>query len=245
LSEELELKINPELTIELVRVSDSITCAVVDDFLLNPHELVDFACAHAAEFTKVERAYPGVTLPVENQQMSELNRFIRSEMSRLFSFCRGGIEFHSQFSLATLQPEDFTWIQRLCHTDPRLSPQRHNFAALLYLFDQPEMGGTGFYQWKDPDFWYEMTEQQRDDPKAGLDLLQERFQMFRDPPCYMTESNDAADLLQAAPAQFNRLLFYSGDSPHSAFIRHPEMLSDDPARGRLTLNCFASVLPKV
>ena len=68
--------------------------------------------------------------------------------------------------------------------------------------------------------------------------------MFRDPPCYMTESNEAAELLDRVPAKYNRLVFYSGDLPHSAYIENPELLSSDPARGRLTLNCFVSALPK-
>ncbi len=244
MEQELKLKINPELVIEAAEITDGYNCVVIDDFLLNPRELVDYACEHADEFIMLERAYPGVVLPVENDLVSTLNRFVRLEMSRLFSFCRGGIEFHTQFSLATVQPEDFTWIQRLCHSDPRLEPGRVNFAALLYLFDKPELGGTGFYRWKDPEFWQQMYAGQLDDPAGGLEILQQRFQMFRDPPCYMTESNEAADLLDRVDAKFNRLVFYSGDLPHSAYITRPELLSADPAQGRLTLNCFTSALPK-
>ncbi len=243
-SAELQLRINPELTIEMVRISDAVACVCIDDFLLNPNSMVEYACAHSNEFVTVERAYPGVVLPVADDGMQAIYQFIRNEMSRLFSFCRGGIDFHTQFSLATLQPEEFTLIQRLCHSDPRLADDRRNFAALLYLFDDPEMGGTGFYRWRDVEFWHEISELLRDDPNAGREILEERFRMFRDPPCYMTDSNEAAELLDVAPPRFNRLIFYSGDIPHSAFIKHPELLSPDPSVGRLTLNCFASVLPK-
>lgn len=192
----------------------------------------------------LERSYPGVVLPVDNLLMEVINRFIQREMSRLFPFCRGGIEFHTQFSLATLQPAEFTWIQRLCHTDPRLQPGRVNYAALLYLFENDEMGGTGFYRWKDPEFWQEMTIAQRDDPDAGMDLLREKFQMFREPARYMTESNEAAELIDVVPAKFNRLVFYSGDLPHSAYISQPELLSENPSEGRLSLNCFVSAIPR-
>lgn len=240
----MKLEINPQGVIELAAIVDGFNCAVIDDFLLNPRDVVDFASAHAEQFIMLERAYPGKVLPVDNELVAPLNRFIRLEMSRQFSFCRTGIDFHTQFSLTTLQPEDFTWIQRLCHTDPRLENGRRNYAALLYLFDNPELGGTGFYRWKDQPFWEKVTAMQRDDPEAGLDILRERFQMFRDPPCYMTESNEAADLLDRVPAKFNRLVFYSGDLPHSTYISRPELLSTDPATGRLTLNCFASVWPK-
>ena len=238
------LLINPHLEIQVSKITDDHLCAVVDDFLLNPHEAVAFACARERSFIALERAYPGVVLPVDEGFMADIRRFIQRELSRIFPFCRGGIQLHSQFSLATLQPEDFSWVQRLCHSDPRLEPGRVNYAALLYLFDDPAMGGTAFYRWKDPEFWQRMTAMQAEDPEAGLDLLRQKFQMFRDPPCYMTESNEAAELIDLVPARYNRLVFYSGDIPHNAYIEHPEMLSNDPSEGRLTLNCFVSALPK-
>jgi hypothetical protein len=240
----LNLKINPQLEINLVPITGSYHCAVIDDFLLNPAEVVEFAGRQAEHFTMPERAYPGIVLPVSNRDVAPLNRFIQSELGRLFSFCRGGIDFYTQLSVTTLQPADFSWIQRLCHTDPKLANGRRNFAALLYLFNNPELGGTGFYRWKHPEFWAGMSALQVDDPSAGLDVLQEKFQMFRDPPRYMTESNEAAELIDKVPARFNRLVFYSGEVPHNAHIEHPELLCNDPAKGRLTLNCFASVLPK-
>jgi len=240
----LMLEINPGLEITMVQVTAQHACAVVDDFLLNPEQLVDYACSRADDFEPQERAYPGTVLSVSNAEVAQINHFIQSEFSRIFNFCRGGIEFYTQLSITTLQPRDFSWVQRLCHCDPKLANGRKNFAALLYLFNRQELGGTGFYRWKDSKFWTEMAALQEDDPNAGLKDLQQQFQMFRDPPCYMTGSNEAAELLDFVPARFNRLVFYSGDLPHNAFIKNPELLSTDPAKGRLTLNCFASVLPK-
>lgn len=240
----MKLEISPELEIQVGLIAAGRPCAVVDDFLLNPEAAVEYACAHADAFLEQERAYPGCVLPVPDEPMRPVYDFLRKEMSRLFPFCRGGIHFHTQFSLATLQPADFSWIQRLCHTDPQLAPGRANYAALLYLFEDPGLGGTGFYRWRDPEYWQQMTALQRDDPEAGLEELQERFAMFREPPRYMTASNEAAELLDQVPARYNRLVFYSGDLPHSAYIEHPGRLSADPARGRLTLNCFLDTIPR-
>jgi len=240
----MKLKLNPNLEIQASHVTDEQVCVVIDDFLLNPKDAVEYACNRSGEFITMERSYPGIVLPVDNNALGDISGFIQRELSRLLPFCRSDINFYSQFSLATLKPEEFSWIQRLCHTDPRLEPDRVNFAALLYLFDQPEMGGTAFYDWKDQAFWQDMTALQRDDPMAGLETLQKKFQMFRDPPCYMTGSNEAAELLDVVPAKFNRLVFYSGDLPHSAYIENPDLLSSQPAQGRLTLNCFVSALPK-
>ena len=240
----MKLKLNPNLEIQAAQITDRHVCVVVDDFALNPEELVDYATRHAEHFSMQERAYPGLVLPVANDMLGEMNQFIRREMSRLFSFCRAGAEYHTQFSLATLQPEDFTWVQRLCHSDPQLGPGRANFAGLLYRFRDENMGGTGFYRWRDPAYWQRMTGLQRDDPEAGLEELREKFSMFRTPACYMTESNEAAELLDHVPARFNRFVFYSGDIPHSAHIRDPGLLQRDPAHGRLTLNCFVDAVPR-
>ena len=241
----MALEINPALEVQASRITENRLCVVIDDFLLNPKEAVEFACANAGGFTQLERAYPGRVLPVRKQHTNEINRFIRRDLSRFFDFCRGGLEIDAQYSLATMQPEEFTWVQRLCHSDPGRGEGRVNLAGLLYLFENPEMGGTGFYRWKDPDFWQEMTNMQRADPEAGIEILREKFRMFRDPPKYMTESNEAAELLDVVPARYNRFVFYPGDLPHSAFIADPGLLSDDPAKGRLTLNFFVNALPGV
>ena len=60
----------------------------------------------------------------------------------------------------------------------------------------------------------------------------------------MTESSEIADLLCTLAPRFNRLVFYPGDIPHSGALTAPELLSDDPQKGRLMLNMFFSVVPK-
>lgn len=240
----MHLRINPSLEIQLVRLADGVTCAVVDDFLLNPGEAVDFAAAQAERFEEQERAYPGRVLPVAGASLDEPNRFLQRELSRLFAFCRGELGLQVRFSLITLQPEACSWIHRLPHTTPPLAEDRVTYTAVLYLFDNPELGGTGFYRWKDPEFPAQMTALQCDDPDAGLERLRERYPMFREPARYVTESNELCELLDHAPARFNRLVFYSGEVPHSAWITRPDLLTGDPRTGRLTLNWFLSAVPK-
>jgi hypothetical protein len=60
----------------------------------------------------------------------------------------------------------------------------------------------------------------------------------------MTDSNDVAERIGTVSPRFNRFVFYSGDLPHSGAIAAPELLTDDPQAGRLTLNLFFSALPK-
>jgi hypothetical protein len=144
----MKLELNPEFIIKAKRVTDSFVCVVIDDFLLNPHDLIDYAMQRREDFIMQERAYPGLILPLETALMTAMQRFIRSEMSRVFDFLRGNIKLDANLALATLKPDELSWIQRLCHTDPRTAPGRRNFASVLYLFENPELGGTGFYRWK-------------------------------------------------------------------------------------------------
>ncbi len=146
--------------------------------------------------------------------------------------------------MVTLRPDELSNLQRNCHSDPNPGPDRTIYAGLLYLFENEDLGGTSFYRWKDRWISKNATGIDLDDPDEGLVFLQKDFPTFREPACYMTESNEIAERLCTIPARFNRLIFYSGQIPHNAAITAPELLSTDIRKGRLTLNVFADVLPK-
>ena len=237
------LLVNPDAQVSFVSIDESHQCAIVDDFLVEPGPVRDFAMQIRDQFVMPERSYPGLTVDVSAASMGDIYRFLRRRMSREFSFLRGDIEFSSMLAITSLQPQELSNLQRICHTDPRREADRVNYASVLYLFDSGDLGGTAFYRWRDRSLIEEATRLDLDDPVKALGYLQEHSAYFREPPCYMTGSNDIAERLTTIPAKFNRLLFYSGDVPHSACIENPGLLSDDPGTGRLTLNSFASALP--
>ena len=238
-----KIEINPDLEIRREPMTERFSCVVVDDFLQNPEQIVAFACSHAADFSIPDRSYPGMVLELDADPLTDVYRFIRSTMSKHFSFFRGGLKLSTLLSMATLQPDELSNLQRLCHTDPRDRMDRENFAALLYLFRNEELGGTGFYRWKERELIERATAIEQEDPDAALAFLKKHFPTYGRPACYMTKSNEIAELIGMIPARFNRLIFYPGDLPHSASIASPQLLSKDLAIGRLTLNCFASVRP--
>jgi hypothetical protein len=238
------IRINSDAIISRQQISPDQFCIIVDDFLQDPGELIAYANSHREKFSLPDRGYPGILCDLENALLAEVYGFIRNRFRKEFAFLKGGIRFSSVLSIATLQPQELNWAQRFCHTDPRTDSGRDNFAALLYLFDRPELGGTAFYRWTEQPALQQATEIGQDDAAAALEFLQARFSMFKAPACYMTDTNEVAELLTLIPAKFNRLIFYSGDTPHSAYISAPELLATDPSKGRLTLNCFASALPR-
>ena len=235
------IEINPNPDIQVRQISEDSHCVIVDDFLRNPEAIVEFACTNAEKFEPQEVGYPGVLYDVNHAAMSEVQRFIRSRMSRQFSFLKGDIRTTTYLSMATMQPGELAPLQRLCHTDPRERTDRRNYAGLVYLFADEALGGTGFYRWKEQKRIEEATALELKEPGGSLAFLQEHFEMYRAAPQYMSGSNEVAELLLDVPARFNRFVFYSGDVPHSAHIPRPDLLSADFSKGRLTLNCFTSV----
>lgn len=238
----IEISTDPVIRVE--QVTDSHSCVVIDDFLANPQDIVEFAKQNPAAFSIPDNSYPGLLCDLHDAAMSDVYRFIRSRMSKQFSFLRGSIKSSTYLSMATMQPDELSNLQRLCHTDPRERVDRRNYAGLVYLFENEALGGTGFYRWKEQKLIEEATALEQQDPERALEFLRSHFLTYQKPACYMTESNEIAELLAKIPARFNRFVFYPGDLPHSASISAPQMLSNDFSKGRLTLNCFTSVRPR-
>lgn len=238
------IRINTDASIRREAISEDQYCVVIDDFLRNPHELVEFADHQAGAFSIPESKYPGLLYRVHDNAMTDIYRFVRSRMTKQFQFLRGDMKMWTVLSIVTLQPDQLSTFQRLCHTDPVAGPNRTPYAALVYLFENEDLGGTGFYRWRELELLMKATAFEREDPGKAEAFLQEHFATYRKPARYMTGSNEIAELLCTIPARFNRMIFYSGAVPHSAAIAEPELLSNNIREGRLTLNLFADVLPR-
>lgn len=118
-------------------------------------------------------------------------------------------------------------MQRLCHRDAQaFAPGEGVAASVAYLFDDERLGGTSFYV---PKKSLAETAQLLRDARHGL---------VQPVASYMNASNAWFEQVCTVPAKFNRAIFYDGSVFHAAQIDAPEMLSDDPARGRLTMNGF-------
>ena len=238
------IRVNRSAEIDIRTLPTGESIAVVDNFLVAPDELREHAARHTDDFVMPPRSYPGRILSVDAAAMADIYRFIRSTLAPRFDFLRGGGTLQSLLSITTLKGEQLSNLQRLCHTDPPTAKGRLNYAFVVYLFGDERLGGTAFYRWKDRDSIVEATALENDDPDRALAFLRERYPMFSQPPCYMSESNEIAERLDHVPARYNRMLFYSGDIPHNAHITEDERLTDNIETGRLTLNGFASLRPR-
>jgi hypothetical protein len=225
---------NPHATMQVVNFGDRHFCLVLDDALLEPERLVQFAAARREAFQPVDiTGYPGICLMAPADVVDGLNELFRQQVRRNFD-ARRCVRWLIRFSLVTLQPQDLRPLQWLCHADdvgldPRLSMQ----ASVLYLFKDERQGGTSFYAPIRSDAEIAMLF------KAAGSLSCEAFtQQFGIRPGYMHEANDYFGRIGSISAKWNRLIFYDGGVLHSGDITAPDKLSKDPVAGRLTLNGF-------
>lgn len=207
---------------------------VIDDALRDADALRAWAIENRERFAAAPfNAYPGLEWrmgPEVDQPLAEFFMlYLRSAMG-----ARRTLSMYSRLSLATLQPAELRPLQRLCHRDRMgAGPGECVVACTIYLFDDPALGGTGFYA-----------------PRRPVTQIDERIRHWNTltgdaftaeigaEPAYLTQSNEWFELLGTVPARFNRAVFYDGGQFHSSHITEPKRLSSDPASGRLTLNGF-------
>lgn len=207
---------------------------VIDDVLLDPEALRQQAVAQRHRFVSASHnAYPGLEWQMDRAVSDPLADFFMMHVRALLG-ARRTLSMYSRLSLATLQPAQLRPLQRLCHRDRfGIGPGEGVAACILYLFDAPELGGTSFYRPRRP------VDDINADIRRWATLDDAAFtRELGSEPAYLTASNAHFELLRTVPAAFNRAVFYDGSQFHSSHITQPALLSDDPARGRLTLNGF-------
>jgi hypothetical protein len=225
---------NPHASTQLIRFDERHFCLKIDDALLNPDELAQFAMDRRAEFSAVDfNYYPGVYLMAPDPQTQLFAEYFQMHARRHFD-ARRCLETVLRYSMVTLPTHALRPLQWICHRDdvgldPRLSMQ----ASVLYLFRDPALGGTGFY--------------------AALRNVSATGALFADArrltpaafsekyaiaPAYLHEGNAWFRRVGGVAARWNRLIIYDGGMLHASDIAAPELLSADPDKGRLTLNGF-------
>lgn len=214
-------------TIGYVAITSTHTCAVVDDFLAAPRELVAAAVARQGQFAMdPDNYYPGLELPLGTDVAHALEAFFNQHIRACLG-ARRTLHTSARLALATLPGNQLNALQRLCHRDALTLPAGEGVAAsVAYLFDDPAMGGTSFYLPRQPD------------QDTAACLARAASGELPLAPGYMTASNDWFEQVATIPAKFNRAIFYDGTVFHAAQIARPDLLSPHAQSGRLTMNGF-------
>jgi hypothetical protein len=225
---------NPEAKITAFPLGNGQTCWVVDDVLLQPKRLRQFAIDQVAQFQQAPfNAYPGVEFPMPAEITEKINYFFTTHIRRLFNI-RRLLKSNTRMAMVTLPPEQLQARQWICHRDSAwVEPTHCISASVLYLFDDPILGGTNFYAPKKP-----MPEIERFVHDAST-MSNETFSAKHAiKPGYYAGGDDYFETIGSVPAKFNRMIFYDGRIFHCGDIHTHERMNPNPATGRLTLNGF-------
>lgn len=225
---------NPWPRITQVPIGDGNQCVVVDDVLTDPQALRGLAVTHRDGFDAAPRnAFPGLEMPMPAGFSASLDEFFMQHVRRLLG-ARRTLEMHSRLSMVTLPGAQLQPLQRVCHRDRfAVPPGQMAAACVLYLFNQPALGGTSFFRPRQSlaatnELMRALATMSGEEADAALGAA----------PGYLLASNDWFELVHTVPAAWNRAIFYDGSIFHSSHVSAPERLSADPAQGRLTLNGF-------
>lgn len=225
---------NRQPQVQLLRVGSNDYCYVIDDILLSPELLIQYAIDRRSEFVSAAAGhYPGTTLAVDINTAQAMRDFFKFHLRRYFD-ARHMVQLMGRYSLVTLAPEKLSPLQSLCHQDPpTLDENLSRQACVLYLFHDSALGGTSFYEATRS--FEEVSQLFADGGSLASAQFAERHGIW---PSYMCDSNAYFRRVATVPARWNRAVFYSGALLHSGHISAPERLTADPATGRLTLNFF-------
>jgi hypothetical protein len=223
---------NPRPTISAVPLVGGQSCIVVDDALVDPHALVAW-CGRQSFQPPAGYPYPGLVLPApaaDAQRVSEF--FALHARGRLGA--RRTLDVSVRLSLVTTPPGQLEPRQWQCHRDRVAQDGELLYAAsVLYLFEDPALGGTSFYVPRQSP--QETDRLVADSQSMDAAAFGARYGLQAG---YMAGSNAYFERVAEIPAAWNRMIFYDGGIFHSGDVGAPDRLSADPARGRLTLNGF-------
>lgn len=229
-----QVRFNARPQIDAVQLENGKFVFVVDNALDQPERLVKLAHDFSADFVCAEgSAYPGRQLLMPDDFSAKLDDFFRLHIRSLLK-SRRSLRMYSRLSRVTLPPHMLDARQRICHRDSAgVDPSHTISASVLYLFENPTLGGTVFFEPTGSDA---MADALVND--ASTMTPTEFESRYHWSASYMTQSNAHFRVIGRVPAKSNRIIFYDGRIFHSSDITHPDTLDDPSGTGRLTVNAF-------
>lgn len=227
---------NPNPVIQVLPIGDGQDCYVIDDALRKPEQWSGKAAAYRALFREPSgNAYPGLELPMPEGIEQMLLEFVTLHLARRFRLRRLRIGT-CRLALVTKPPGQLQPRQWICHRDRlKIQPEERAIASVLYLFDNPGLGGTQFFRPKRDAAAIDRLV--HDSSTLSAEAFTGKYGLHAG---YMTDSNEWFEKTLSVPARWNRMIVYDGMVFHSGDVRQPELLSAEPASGRLCLNGFFS-----
>ncbi len=205
---------------------------ILDGFAADPDALR--AHAAAAAFGPAANHYPGVRAALPDEYMTAQLPVIADAARRAFG-CDGPVEvIDASFSIVSTPAAALSVAQRLPHCDAFTSDR----IALVHYLSPNDGDGTAFYRHRATGF-ESVTEDRRDLFFRHLDT--ELRHKGPPPAGYVAGDTPLFTCTRTVTARYNRALLYRSWNLHSGAIAPHALLSDDPAKGRLTITAFLSI----
>jgi hypothetical protein len=223
---------NPSPRISAVPLPGGHQVVILDDVLLDPEGLI--AWARGRDFRPPGHFfYPGVIAGAPSGLSARFSDYFADRVRPRLQG-RRTLSHAMRLSMVTTPPSELDPRQWQCHRDEVSRDPAIMFAAsVLYLFRDPVLGGTSFYVPRQSDA---DTDRILDDSAALAPAqFSARYGLHAS---YMDGGNAYFDCVARVPAAWNRMIVYDAGYFHSGDIGRPDLLTSDPATGRLTLNGF-------
>ena len=227
---------------ELIRVGESATpVVVIDDFIPDPHGLVETIASHHQFIKREGDFYPGVRSHAPVGYEAHLNTSLPALFSQLVShndMQDVGVEKPPQIALVQLSianqdPKTLSPIQCIPHIDTQ---KDNEWALVHYLFSDP-LGGTAFYR-------HIETGLERVDAaqhEGYFKTLKRQATTGGLPPkAYINGDSAMFTQIGRIAPKYNRAVLYPANLLHSGCLPNDISSSIDVKKSRLTAN--ASVI---
>lgn len=226
-------EVNPARRVSVVYSGrERLPVIIADAFSQDPAALL--AIAAEAVFIDVGSRYPGVRAPAPQGYIDAMVAAVAPAIEQHYGMQPADELDLCAFSMVTTAPEQLRAIQRIPHFD---GPDTDRIAFLHYLC-APYQGGTSFYR-------HRATGLECVTPTSAAEYLSTVIAELKgESPTQDYVANDTRyfERVLSIEAAFNRLIVYKGNALHSGDISDRTVLSEDPRRGRLTINGFGHLV---
>lgn len=220
----------PEAKVTVERIGkEGEPLVIIDNFTGQPERLR--AMGEAAQYEHAGADYPGLRAPADPSYLDIRRELMMQIVGKVFGIRQG---IHCEicaFSVVTLAEADLKPSQCIPHHD-------HSDAgriAIMHYLDGPQSGGTAFYRHKRTGF--EKITPEREAAYFGA-LEKDNEEYGPAAAAYPSGDSERFEQIGAVEARVDRLALYRGRQLHSGIIPDPGALTDDPKKGRLTVNMF-------
>lgn len=214
---------------------EKLPVLVIDDALSGSEQLIDLAAT--SRWDVQSPYYPGIRAAAPMDYANALANALVAPIQNVFGLKDAALKaIEASFSLVTTPPDKLKPIQCAPHfdgTDP-------NIFAVLHFLSPADGSGTAFFRHLQTG--YESVDASR--YTAYRDQTDREIEEQGLPATgYVRDSSDRYEQTALFEAQPNRILIYQGHTLHSGYIPDKFLFSDDPRRGRLTVNTFLQYHP--